>query len=116
MGIFSTFFKPKPPLMPSRLYCIIGDPYNNPFRKYKEPRYETDPRHYGLDLLQQPVSDEEFDRKYRHSLHAFPNRDDALSCMCHCNIDSVMCPVYDRVGDEWVYNKEETSRLADAVI
>jgi hypothetical protein len=90
-------------------------PSLSPFGKYKEASYDTDPRRYGLQLLDQPVSDKQFDKEYRHKLQAFTNREDAISCACHCNLDSVMCPVYDRVGNEWIYNKEETRRLAEAI-
>ena len=100
----------------TRLFVVIGDPSGDPYATYKEPRYDTDPRRYGLQLLTQPVSDEEFDREYRQKLRAFPNREDAILCACHCNLDNLMCPVYDRVGDEWILNQDETSRVLDEII
>jgi hypothetical protein len=115
MSILSALFRPWKPQTVTRLFVVVGDPSLSPFQKYKEPRYDTDPRQYGLQLLDQPVSNEQFDREYRHKLRAFRNREDAIWCGRHCNLANVMCPVYDRAGDEWIYNKEETSRVADAI-
>ena len=59
-----------------------------------------------------PLSDEEFDRKYRSYTKAFIDRDHAIDFAYHCNLMAVQCPVYDRVGDECVYNHDETGRVA----
>jgi hypothetical protein len=115
MSILRTIFRRRVKAA-RRLFVVVGDPSRNPSHHYKEPRYDTDPRCYDLQLLDQPVSDEEFDREHRHKLRVFLNREDAISCARHCNLDSVMCPVYDRVGDEWIYNTKETSRVAEDIL
>src|SRR5215510_7819513 len=76
---------------PGRVYVVAGEP----LKPFREPRYITDPRHYGLPLFKEPVSDEEFERKYRHKLKAFIKRDDAITFVYLCNLDGVACPVYD---------------------
>jgi len=98
-------------MLPARLYVVVGDPH----QPFAEPPYPTDPRHYGLPLFKRPLSDEEFDRDYRAKVKAFLDRDDAIGFAYHCNLVSVQCPVYDRVGDEWVYNADETGRVADDI-
>src|SRR5689334_11043161 len=99
------------PDLPRRLYVIIGDPP----QEHRPPPYPTDPRRYVLDLFTRPVSDEEFERTYKHKVKAFLDRDDAIDFAYHCNLVSVMCPVYDRVGGEWVYNSEETGKVAEDI-
>ncbi len=111
MSFLSAIFGKRKQGVPDRLYVITGDPY----RPFEEPNYPTDPRHYGLQALATPVSDEQFDREYRHKLKAFTDRDDAIAFAYHCNLDGVICPVYDRVGDAWVYNSEETGKVADDI-
>jgi hypothetical protein len=96
---------------PTRIYVVTGEP----LKPFTEPRYITDPRHYGLPLFKRPVSDDEFERKYRHGIKAFIKRYDAITFAYHCNLDSVACPVYDRVGDKWVYNPDETGKVADQI-
>lgn len=104
-------FRNPAPQSVRRLYVVVGAPCE----EYEEPHYDTDPRPYGLQVLDEPVSEERWQREYRQKIRAFPNRDDAISCGRHCSVDTVMCPVYDRVGDEWVYNQEETSQIADQI-
>ena len=111
MGFLSALFGKRKQAAPNRLYVIVGDPH----RPFEEPSYSTDPRHYGLQLLNTAVSDEEFDRKYRHKLKAFLDQDDAIDFAYHCNLVSVLCPVYDRIGDEWVHNDEETANVANDI-
>ena len=82
-------------------------------RPYKEPSYSTDLRAYGM-RMKAGVTDEEYE-KAKANLKAFINRDDAIAFAYHCNLDSVMCPVYDKVGDDWKYNEAETSRMADDI-
>lgn len=96
---------------PTRLYVVIGDP----FQPYTEPPYSTDPRPHGLPLFKRPLSDEDFDRDYREKVRAFLDRDHAIDFAYHCNLVSVQCPVYDRVGGEWVYNGDETERVAEDI-
>lgn len=100
---------------PMRLYVIIGRPltYRRPPGEYVEPSYATDPRHYGLMLFDRQISDEEFNRNHRWKVKAFIDEDDAFTFGCRLNLEGLQCPVYDRVGDEWIYNAEETSRIAD---
>lgn len=100
---------------PMRLYVIIGRPltYRRPLGEYVEPSYATDPRHYGLMLFDRQISDEEFNRNHRWKVKAFIDEDDAFTFGCRLNLEGLQCPVYDRVGDEWIYNAEETSRIAD---
>ena len=88
---------------------VTGEPH----QAFEEPGYVTDPRHYGLSLFKEAVSDEEFERKYRHKLKAFIKRGHAITYAYHCNLDGVACPVYDRVDGKWVYNAEETGKFAD---
>lgn len=95
----------------SRIYVVTGEPH----QPFTEPSYITDPRHYGLPLFKEPVSDEEFEREYRHKIKAFIKRDDAITFAYHCNLAGVMCPVYDRVDEKWVYNPEETGKVADDI-
>jgi len=97
--------------MPQRLYVIIGEPH----REHQPPAYPTDPRLYDLDLFTKPVSDAEFEREYKHKVKAFLERDDAINFAYHCNLVGVLCPVYDRVGEEWVYNSEETGKVAEDI-
>src|SRR5262245_37514818 len=97
--------------LPQRLYVILGDPH----QEHHPPSYSTDPRHYDLDLFTRPVSEEEFERDYKHKFKAFLDREDAITFAYHCNLASLMCPVYDLVGDEWVYNPEETGAVADDI-
>ena len=89
---------------------MAGDPH----KPFSEPDYITDPRHYGIPLPETDValSVEEFDRRYRQKIKAFLNRDDAIKFAYHCNLDTLTCPVYDSVEDQWVYNADETGRLA----
>ena len=107
MSFLKSLFSRKP----SRIYVVTGEP----LKPFTEPRYITDPRHYGLPLFKRPVSDEEFERKYRQRVKAFIKRYDAITFACLCNLDGVACPVYDRVGDKWVYNPDETGKLADEI-
>jgi hypothetical protein len=107
MSFLKSLFSRKP----ARIYAVIGEP----LKAFTEPRFITDPRHYGLPLFKHPVSDEEFERKYRHGVKAFIKRYDAITFAYHCNLDSVACPVYDRVGDKWVYNPDETGKVADQI-
>jgi hypothetical protein len=108
MIFLSSLFRGK---KPARIYVVTGEPH----KPFTEPCYITDPRHYGLLLFKKPVSDEEFEREYRHKIKAFIKRDDAITFAYHCNLDGVMCPVYDRVDDTWVYNPEETAKVADDI-
>lgn len=96
---------------PSRLYVVIGDPRE----PWDEPPYATDPRHYGLPIFDRPVSDEEFDRAYRHRVRAFPDRGDAIRFAWSCGMVSVECRAYDRTGAGWAYNDEETAHLAEDI-
>lgn len=96
---------------PARIYVVTGEP----LKPFTEPHYITDPRHYGLPLFKRPVSGEEFERKYRPRVKAFIKRDDAITFAYHCNLDGVTCPVYDRVDDKWVYNPNETRKVADDI-
>jgi hypothetical protein len=98
-------------MKPTRLYVIIGEPH----APSAEPPYNTDPRHYGLPLFTRPLTDVEFERDYRARVRAFIDRDHAITFAYHCNLVGVQCPVYDRVGEEWVYNSEETGRVADCI-
>jgi hypothetical protein len=111
MGLFSLLFGGQKRTAPGRLYVVIGDPH----KPFSEPRYLTDPRHYGLQLFEKPVSDEEFARAYRHKVKAFIKRDDAITFAYHCNLANVMCPVYDKVDGKWICNTEETGKVADAI-
>ncbi len=111
MGLDSSILGGKEETAPSRLYAVMGDPHGT----FAEPPYITDPRHYGLPLFKRPVSDDEFEREYRHRVKAFIKRQDAIAFAYHCNLDSVMCPVYDRVEDKWIYNDEETGNVADDI-
>jgi hypothetical protein len=97
--------------LPRRLYVIVGAP----LREYCPPTYPTDPRGYGLDLFTEPISVADFEREYKHKTRAFLERDDAIMFAYHCNLVGVICPVYDRVGNEWVYNSEETGRVAEDI-
>lgn len=91
-----------------RLFVVWGDP----LRDYQEPDYDTDPRQYDLELFKDPVSDDEFEFRSRRKVKAFLDPEDAIEFAYHCNLDGVMCPVYDDVDGEWVYNEEATGRLA----
>jgi hypothetical protein len=93
---------------PKRLYVVMGDPWDS----FKEPPYNTDPRSYKITLFKELVSDEQFERDYRHKVKAFIRREDAITFAYHCNLVNVMCPVYDRVDGQWVYNKDETGKVA----
>jgi hypothetical protein len=97
--------------LPQRLYVIVGEPS----REHEAPSYSTNPADYGLDVFDKPVTEAEFEREYKHKVKAFLDRDDAISFAYHCNLVGVLCPVYDRVGDEWVYNSEETGKVADDI-
>lgn len=92
------------------MFVIIGDPY----RAYAEPKYCTDPREYSLPVFKHELTEEEFS-EYRGKIKAFVNRDDAIGFAYHCNLDSVQCLVYDREGDEWIYNSEETRNIAEEI-
>jgi hypothetical protein len=94
-----------------RLYVVIGDP-DQPF---DEPSYSTDPRHYSVPIFNNPVTNDEFEAKYRHRVKAFLLRDHAITFAYHCNLDSVQCPVYEWSGGKWVYNEEETVKVADDI-
>jgi hypothetical protein len=95
----------------TRLFVIIGEPHE----PFTEPPYPTDPRHYGLPLFKRPVTNEEFESHYRDRVKAFLDRDHAITFAYHCNLVGVRCPVYEWNGDEWVYNKEETGRVAEDI-
>jgi hypothetical protein len=100
---------------------MSSEPASNPSRIYmievrdskgcSEPSYSTDPRTYGL---LDDLSDADYDA-CKHQLKAFLNRDDAIAFACHGNMVSIVCPVFDRVGDKWEYNEVETSRMADSL-
>jgi hypothetical protein len=94
---------------PIRLYVIIGDP-REPF---DEPAYPTDPRHYGLPLFKRLLSEEEFDSHYRARVKAFVQQEDAIRFAFSCGMIGVRCPVYERVGEEWVYSDTETDSVAE---
>lgn len=98
--------------VPDRLFVVIGDP----FKQFLEPPYTTDPRRYQLPLFKTEVSDEQFEREYRHKIKAFVQRDDAIKFALHCNLAGVTCPVYDRVGNGWEYNADETGRISEDII
>jgi hypothetical protein len=95
----------------NRLYIIMGDPWDS----FKEPPYSTDPRSYKISLFKEPVLDGQFERDYRHQVKAFIRREDAVKFAYHCNLASLLCPVYDSVDGEWVYNKEETGKVAEDI-
>lgn len=111
MGFISGLFRKREQAEPERLYVVTGDPHH----VFEEPAYATDPRHYGLPLFKTPISDEQFGRDYRNKVKAFSKRDDAIRFAYHCNLAGVMCPVYDRVDGKWVYNPEETEKVADDI-
>ncbi len=111
MSLISKLFGKRLRAEPERLYVVTGDPH----QAFEEPGYVTDPRHYSLPLFKTPISDEQFDRDYRHKVKAFIKRDDAIRFAYHCNLVGVMCPVYDRVDGKWVYNPEETGKVADDI-
>jgi hypothetical protein len=94
---------------PTRIYLISA----RDCQGYKEPAYSTDPRTYGV-LQTSDLSNEQYETA-KAGLKAFVNRDDAIAFAYHCNLVSVMCPVFDRVGDKWVFNEAETSRMADDI-
>jgi hypothetical protein len=98
-----------PAALPPRVYVVTGKPH----QPYNEPSYSTDPRTYGV-FLKPEMPDEEY-AKVRDSVKAFVNRDDAIDFAYHCNLVGVMCPVFDRVDDRWIYNELETSRIADDI-
>ena len=107
---------------PQRLFVIIGDPLwtldtdlGGPESDYDAPSYSTDPRDYNLDLLDEPVSDDVFERDYKQKLRAFLVRDDAITFAYHCNLVSVWCPVFDLVNGEWLQNSDETGKVADDI-
>ena len=93
---------------PTRIYLISG----KCIRPYKEPPYPTDPRAYGV--LKFGVTDEQY-AEAKSGLKAFVNRDDAMDFAYHCNLASVICPVFDREGGDWTFNEAETSRMADDI-
>ena len=109
-------------MKPQRLFVIIGDPLwtldtdlGGPESDYNAPSYSTDPRDYDLDLLDEPVSDDVFERDYKQKIRAFIVREDAIDFANHCNLAGVWNPVFDRVGDEWVQNSDETDKIADNI-
>ena len=57
------------------------------------------------------VTDEEFDRLYRHKVKAFLEPEHAIDFAYHCNLVSVLCQVFDLIDGNWCYNEDATSRL-----
>jgi hypothetical protein len=88
---------------PDRLYIVFGTPR----KSFKEPRYITDPRHYNLTPFDKVAPDQLRDR-----IKAFTKRNDAIRFAYHCNLDTVIFAVYDRVDDRWVLNSDETGKIA----
>jgi hypothetical protein len=95
--------------LPERVYVIMGDS----FRATPDPPYVTDPRHYGLPIFKEPVSDRQYDRYYRERIKAFLDREDAVKFAYSCNLMTVRCPVFDRASAGWVLNEGETGALAE---
>jgi hypothetical protein len=95
-------------MFPDRVYVIIGS-LREP---YTEPSYSTDPRPYGLPLIKAPVPDDEFEREYRDRVKAFNNPDDAMQFASCCHLMSAMFLVFDRVGEAWMENDAEATRVA----
>ena len=100
---------PTPTTPPTRLYMINGEPH----RPYKEPAYSTDPETYGMQR-KSGISDEEYAEACKR-MKVFVKRDDAIDFAYHCNLASLTCPVFDRVGAAWKFNEDETSRMADDI-
>ena len=89
--------------------------WGKPIQDYSEPDYDTDPRQYGIELFKEPVSDADFDFRYRDSVKAFVDPEDAIDFAYHCNLDGVMCPVYSEHDGRWVYDADATDRLASRI-
>jgi len=98
---------PHPP--PDRIYAIIGEP----LRPYTPPAYATDPRSYGLDLFKTPVSDAEFESRYKHRMRAFVFSGGRDYIRLPLQLVGVLCPVYDRSETGWVYNSPNWSLAED---
>ncbi len=79
---------------------------------YEDREYITDPRNYGIWLFEEPVSDEEFERDYRHRVKAFLEPDHAVQFAHQCNLDGVTVEVYDLCEGKWTYNLDATGRLS----
>ena len=94
---------------PEILYVVVGEP----LREGETPPYSTDPRTYGLNLFDHPVSDEEFEREHRHRVHAYQVVDDAVDAMYRCGLEppGSFLNVYVRRDGEWVYDENETHKV-----
>lgn len=115
LSIFRKYEPPKPFRWDEcrRLYVVWGDP--NTSDDYKEPNYITDPRNYDVELFEKPVTDEEFDQKYRHKVRAFLQPEDAIDFAYHCNLDGIFTSVYDLIDGKWVYNEDASERLTGQI-
>lgn len=91
------------------IYVIIGKLHSD----FDEPSYSTDPRVYKLPVFDEPVSDEDYDKKYKNLVKAFLVKEDAIRFAFKCDFHSLNCPVYEKQGNEWVYSDSKTSEMAD---
>src|SRR5258705_13954557 len=96
---------------PKRLYVVLGKP--DP--EGANVPYPTDPRSYGLDALDRPVSDDEFDREYRHRVHAYQDVDHAVDAMYRCGLEPVgsFLNVFLRIDVNGVYDEEATKKVIE---
>ena len=98
-------------MVPERLYVVIGTPRS----PVKPPGYSTNPRDYGLNVFNRDVSDEEFDREFRHRTHAYRTAAEAVDAMYDCGLlpSGSFLLVFKRDGAAWVRDDAEADRVIE---